>query len=203
MTEDPGLEPIEDLFDATAATGPVTAGGGSSTSSANQGAAVSIQPFVMQRAQRTTWCWAAVAVSVHGHYNSASLATVSPQQCEVVNAVFPGNNCCQSPVSPACNQPGQLDRALNHVGHLHVHRSGTARFARILREVSAAPLPRPVCGRAAWTGGHFFVIHDCDANTQDLDIDDPHYGPSTVNYHALIQSGYRGLGAWSDTYLTQ
>jgi hypothetical protein len=151
--------------------------------------------FSMQHQQQTQWCWAAPSVSVNLYYHPAS----GRMQCGVVNTALGQTTCCTNGSSSACNQPWYLDRALLIVGNLNTWTSGKATFATVKAEINGC---RPLCLRIGWTGGggHFVAVYGYSGS--NINIGDPWYGNSVVNY-AVFPGGYHGGGSWTHSYFTK
>jgi hypothetical protein len=150
--------------------------------------------FTMQLQQQNEWCWAAVSVSVNLYYHSTSGQT----QCAVANAALGQTTCCQDGSTAKCNQPWFLNQALQIVGNLNVASSGKATQTAVKNEIKQC---RPMCLRIGWTGGggHFVAIYGLLG--QRINVGDPWYGNSVVNY-ASFPDSYQGGGTWTDTYTT-
>jgi hypothetical protein len=157
--------------------------------------------FFMQTQEQQNWCWAAVSASVAVFFDPQ---TVWAHQCDVVNAELGQNSCCQSGSSKVCDQPWYLDRALQRVGHFLQIQNAVVPFG----EIQQAILNRsPLCARIAWPSppgaAHFIVMDGWEeaAGIQSVEVADPLYGGSLVNY-LVLQNGYQGNGTWTDTYFT-
>jgi len=151
--------------------------------------------FTRQQQQQSQWCWAAVSVSVNLYYHPASGQT----QCAVANVAMNQTTCCQNGGTAQCNQPWFLDQALQIVGNLNAWSPGKAALATVKAEINAS---RPFCLRIAWNGGggHFVTVYGYWG--QAINIADPWYGNSVVQY-APFPSAYQGGGAWTDNYTTK
>jgi len=158
--------------------------------------------FAMQQQQQTEWCWAAVSSSVSGFYGAPAGPSGGPwQQCEVVNYEQGQTTCCQNGSTAQCNVPWYLEKGLNTVGHLAGPPTPSAEaFLYVQTEINGG---RPVGVRIGWSGGggHFVVLrgYDDTNGSQLLDVEDPWYGSSIVDYTAFSTS-YQGSGTWTDTY---
>ena len=152
--------------------------------------------FTMQRQTQTNWCWAATSVSVAQYYNPATTWT----QCTVANGEWGRSDCCGTGASGPCNQPNVLDSPLRRVGNFSRMTSGTTDRGTIQSEIRAG---RPLCARTAWSGGgaHFVAITGFAAN-DIIEIDDPIFGVSDVDYDVFVSS-YQGTGSWTHSYFTQ
>ncbi len=164
---------------------------------AGAGGAVCGNPinFTMQQQQQTQWCWAAVSTSINLYYHPASGQT----QCAVANVAMNQTTCCQNGGSAQCNQPWFLDQALQLVNNLNAWSPGKAALATVKAEIDAC---RPFCLRIAWKGGggHFVVVRGY--SWAGMNIADPWYGNSVMNY-ATFPSYYHGGGTWTDNYTTR
>jgi hypothetical protein len=157
--------------------------------------------FGMQSQQQTNWCWAAVSVSIAGYYGTVGPSGGPWQQCEVANSQLGQTACCANGATPQCNMPWYLDQALTAVGHLAgPPTAGSSPYSDVQQEINAN---RPVAVRIGWAGGggHFVVLsgYDDNAGNQFLDVEDPWYGPSLVDYSAFA-TAYQGSGTWTHTY---
>jgi hypothetical protein len=158
--------------------------------------------FTMQSQQQTEWCWAAVATSIAGYFNSAGPSGGPWRQCEVVNIVRSDTTCCQNGTTPNCNHDDRLDSALTVVHHLAGPvNPNPISYVGISQEVDNN---RPVAVRIGWygDGGHFVALsgYDDSGGAQVVDVEDPWYGPSTYDY-AQFCTGYQsGAGKWTHTY---
>src|SRR6476659_5384943 len=59
-------------------------------------------PFQVQFVAQTSWCWAAVTLSVARYYNTP---TSWRSQCQLVNNVLNKGTCCGNGDSAECNVP--------------------------------------------------------------------------------------------------
>jgi len=152
--------------------------------------------FHMQTQLQTEWCWAAVTASVSQYYLAMSTWT----QCSMVNDQLTQTTCCVNGSSPACNQPYFLDLSLTRSGNLAAFAAGAASMAQVQAEINAN---RPLGVRIGWpnNGGGHFVIIEGYSTANDLDIQDPWFGQSTVDYNHF-QTSYQGTGAWTHSYWT-
>jgi hypothetical protein len=155
--------------------------------------------FDVDSQEQTHWCWAAVAVSVARHFDSATPWL----QCALVNAELQQTSCCEEGGSPSCNVDGYLDLALKRVAHFRAMRTGVIDFSEALSEIGAS---RPRCARIVWTegGGHFVVVLGVrqTGDNRVLRIGDP--------WHGTVEEGwtepptpYLGDGSWTHKYFTQ
>jgi hypothetical protein len=155
--------------------------------------------FDVERQEQSQWCWAAVAVSVARHFDSASRW----RQCTVVNAELNQTSCCDDGGSPSCGRPWYLDRALATVAHLHAVRSGALDFSEAYAEVVAN---QPPCMRIGWAGGggHFVAVVGVRQAGGDrfLRIGDPLHGTVEEGWTDPAEP-YMGYGSWTDPYFTQ
>ncbi len=153
-----------------------------------------VLPFAVQPQQQSEWCWAAVTASVAGYYQQLGWT-----QCGVVNATRGVGSCCQSGSSASCNQPWYLDQSLTKIGDLAQMVQQYLPWSQLVSEIDAG---RPVGVRIGWTngGGHFIAVDGYSA-TGVVDVQDPWYGHSSVDYQTFV-SAYQGAGSWTDSYLT-
>jgi hypothetical protein len=153
--------------------------------------------FAMVTQQQSQWCWAAVAVSVAGFFGNNGWT-----QCSVVNAELGRGDCCNQQLPGSCNVVWLLDRALNRVGHFNPPVQGALLpVASVQTEINA---DRPIGCRIGWSGGggHFVVLsgYDFGGASDFVDVQDPWYGPSVVNY-STFASSYQSNGSWTHSYL--
>ena len=157
--------------------------------------------FDLQRQSQTNWAWAAVAVSIARFYNPRQNFT----QCSLACWAFDSGNCCDNPVSPACNKPYSLDNALQHTFNLNITREVALSFDEVLAQLQRA---RPVCVQLQWTGqsgSHLCVIYGCNnerENERTYTIADPYLGKRVV-LAADFPRNYGEGGTWTHTYLTK
>jgi hypothetical protein len=156
-------------------------------------------PFVNYMQSRSSWCWAAVAMSVHRFWVPDSQVT----QCEIASRVL-GRPCCGDDVeaSPACNVQTGLGAALDAVGH------GAGRYrADSQLACSLLDARRPVGIYIEWsaTAGHFAVLcgYALPATGLEFMLADPRYGARPVSATELAEGRYRGSGKWTTLYPTQ
>jgi ABC-type bacteriocin/lantibiotic exporter with double-glycine peptidase domain len=107
--------------------------------------------------------------------------------------------CCQDGSTPQCNQPWFLDLALQIVGNLDGISAGKATMTKIRNQILQC---RPLCLRIGWNGGggHFVAVYGY--SNKRLNIGDPWYGNSVVNYEQFPDT-YQGGGAWTDSFTTE
>src|SRR5438128_2016755 len=65
--------------------------------------------------EQSNWCWCAVTLAVHRHYQPSDTATT---QCQVAERVLQRDDACRSPSGPQVNVTYYLERALAAFGHL-------------------------------------------------------------------------------------
>jgi len=156
---------------------------------------VSLRLSMQQQAQ-TQWCWAAVAASIAGFYNSRS----AHSQCSTVCAVLPDSSCCANGASPRCNVPDSLERALKYVTHWASTLQGSPTWIRIDQELSAHH-PVGVLVRLLGGSGHFVAISGTGAaKSQVLTVEDPFQGRTTTTLAQYAKSAH---GVWAETYFTR
>lgn len=154
----------------------------------------SVKGFLMQHQKQTQWCWAAVTSSVATFYRQSAWT-----QCRVVSTGLGQGACCSGGDSSSCNRPWYLDKALAGVGSLSSFAAGALTLADLGAEIDQG---RPVAVRVGWAtgGGHFLSLSGCsDQNV--VDVQDPWYGKSTVDYNAF-RLRYQGGGRWTHSYRT-
>lgn len=150
--------------------------------------------FVVQHQRQTQWCWAAVTSSVAAFYR-----VLGWPQCRLVNDRLGQIACCADGVSPTCNRPFYLDRALDRVQVLGTFTPSALTLAEVRAEIDAG---HPIGVRIGWRngGGHFIVVSGySDQNV--VDVQDPWFGASAVDY-LTFRSRYQGSGRWTHTYRT-
>ena len=166
--------------------------------------------FRMERQKMDNWCWAAVAVSMARYSDRNS----HWRQCEVVRLVLsrlsrkgakkrPFPDCCAKPVPGECDEPWNLEDALEQVGRpARSSKAGHLSFEKIQAEIKVG---RPLCAWIKWRGrgAHFVVVSGCHINRKrvpQVDVEDPDTGEALVNYADFVRK-YRGTGRWLHTYL--
>lgn len=167
------------------------------TASAEGGlpAATTALNFTMQRQLQTQWCWAAVTSSVAAFYGNKTW-----KQCRIVTEELGELSCCANGSSATCNRPWLLDKALTRAGLLAAFTAKILSPQQITSEIQAG---RALGVRVGWTGGggHFLVVAGCSAQSV-LDVFDPWFGRSSVNYFTF-RTAYQGTGRWTHSYQTQ
>jgi hypothetical protein len=153
-----------------------------------------ILPFTVQHQLQSQWCWAAVTSSVANYYKNPAWT-----QCRIVNDRLGQTVCCGQGSSAACNRPWYLDQALSRVGDLENYIASPLSLAQIRTEIDAG---RPVGVRIGWRngGGHFVAIGGYSGQNI-VDVHDPYWGYSSVDY-MTFRTNYRGLGMWTHSYRT-
>ena len=155
-------------------------------------------PF--QRQTQDNWCWAAVSSSVSDYYDPSTPYT----QCSLASTVFKAN-CCANAPAPQCDQPYQLDKALQITGNLN--QSYTRNFVsdEIKSEIDDGHL---IAAGIEWKNenvGHALTIfgysYDPDSNSYYVYISDPAYGKQYIKLMTLCEN-YHAAGQWTDSYTT-
>ena len=161
----------------------------STGSNLSGGAAAVTLPQFMQPQQQTNWCWAAVGTSVGLFYNTGKWT-----QCDTATGCLPGEDCCKAPAP--CNVYGYLNESLSYTKSYDRYQSGTISVNTIKNELQAG---NPVGTRVAWYGGgaHFMTITGVSGN--DITIQDPIFGTTTMAY-SNYASRYQSGGTWTGTY---
>jgi len=159
-------------------------------------------PFFMQHQEQTNWCWAAVSVSIANYFSTPGPSGGPWRQCDVANAELGQSTCCSNGSTSDCNQDWYLDRALTRVSHLAGPVTPAPEsFTYVQLEITAQ---RPVGVRIGWYGGggHFVAVtgYDDTNGAQQVDIEDPWYGPSTYDYGSFVSAYQSGAGQWTHTY---
>jgi hypothetical protein len=151
-------------------------------------------PLVMQQQLQPQWCWAAVTSSVATFYRNQGWT-----QCRVVNTLLGLATCCTSGSSDACNEPFYLDKALDRVGDLNDFTTGALPWNQVQSEIDGG---RPIGVRIGWIsgGGHFVAVSGY-SNQSVVDVRDPWYGSSSVDYMSF-RTSYKGYGQWTHSYRT-
>jgi hypothetical protein len=151
--------------------------------------------FTMQHQQQTQWCWAAVTSSVAAYYQNPGWS-----QCRVVNDRLGQTACCVSGASPTCNRPWYLDQALDRVGELGNYIASPLTLGQLRSEIDAG---HPVGVRIGWSngGGHFVAIGGY-SGAEIVDVQDPWFGQSSVDYF-VFRTNYQGSGRWTHSYRTR
>jgi|APFre7841882654_1041346.scaffolds.fasta_scaffold51768_1 hypothetical protein len=152
--------------------------------------------FLMQKQQKSCWCWAATAVSVSGFFNPNTNWT----QCFLVNAVLGRDDCCLDRSGEDCDKTEILDIALKRTGNYQSWKKG-ANTADIKQEILAN---RPLCAHISWAdgGGHFVAItgfhSDLNTDLNRIYVSDPFFGDSNVDVTTFL-ARYKGDGTWDET----
>ena len=87
--------------------------------------------FTIRHQEQDNWCWAAVATSTRGFYES----TDGGAQCQLANEELGRTTCCPSGADAACDVPWYLDRALRRVGHLREFSNGKASWDTVTSDI--------------------------------------------------------------------
>ena len=149
--------------------------------------------------QQSNWCWCAVALGVHQHYQASDTTT----QCQAADRILQRDDACDTPANPQVNVPYYLERALAAFGHLR----GEALPQPLTPPQIAQELGRdaPIGTRIGWPGGggHFVVIDGLldDGERTRVAIDDPLFGPTEMDLRSCL-AAYHGSGRWTHSYLT-
>ena len=187
------LDPTIPIKSAAAPAAGSPVGGAPSAASSK-----TLTGFTMQSQENGEWCWAAVTCSVAIFFGSTQWT-----QCRIASSELT-LTCCVKPTPANCNVPWSLDTALSIVGHFSTYFAGNASFTQVQQEIGRG---NPVGVRIEWAAGsaHFISIGGWlldPSGTLFVDVFDPAYGPSQVDFSDLI-SAYRAPGDnWSHTYLT-
>jgi hypothetical protein len=160
--------------------------------------------FTVQRQTQDQWCWAALAASIAAYYEPASTAT----QCLLANWAFGQTTCCIDGSTPSCNQPSSPGGAIDHL-HCLFGATGRIGFGDVRNQIVAS---KPIGIRILWSEGsasvgHALSIYGYGAGNQPadqttIDISDPWYGESVVNFQNF-PANYHAGEAWTHTYLTK
>jgi hypothetical protein len=163
----------------------------------------------MQKQQKTNWCWAAVAVSIHNFLNSGGGLTQGEIATQVLQAelqIPKGVDCTQTP--NLCNFTAALDDALRISGDLQspggFQRNRHLDFQSVKAWVDAK---LPVGARIVWFGGgaHFVAVdgyREFRSGARQVHVQDPFYGPTYQSYEDFV-ADYPPGGNWQDTYLVR
>lgn len=149
------------------------------------------------------WCWAAVAVAIQQFYPPPTAV----KQCQVVDLVLPGNDCCHNASSTNCTMPVLLEDVLAKIKHfrgLHPPPNNDLEVKLLKDEIDAG---RPVCIRfqVSQKDGHFSIVKgydDTDSNNLKILIIDPQFPECWCSYPEVL-SGYEGGASWTDSYFTE
>ncbi|MEM9556465.1 MAG: papain-like cysteine protease family protein [Acidobacteriota bacterium] len=150
--------------------------------------------LVVERQQRSQWCWAAIGASLARFYRTGSWS-----QREIASEVF-GVGSCEPKSADSWDRCATLDDVLRRVGCFSHWSPGRPTFERVQSEIAAG---RPLCLGLAWSdgGNHYVVVRGAFAARRELSVDDPLHGPSIQHYDSFPM-GYRGGGVWRETYWT-
>jgi hypothetical protein len=165
----------------------------------------SLPAFVIERQQRSNWCWAAVTASLAAFFGTIPRRS----QCEIAQAALmptlPQVNCCGADAGGACNIPWHLDGPLGAIGLLRERLDEVLPYDAVRDEI-ARELP-PAC-RVAWQGGgaHFMVIAgwsvDQAGGTRYVQLHDPGNGAETdVVYDDLVVGYIQPGDRWTHSYV--
>lgn len=191
----PSPQPNLDAFDEMA--GPADFSG---LLDPNQVTPQKITFTMLQQPENSSWCWAAVAVSVSRHLNPASAWTMA----SLVDKAFNKNGC--TPAIPECNQQWCLQNALNITGN----------FCKYTQELSDAELfmiseqleknrPLPCLTYLPNSGPHFVVITAIYLKNGEpwVTIEDPQEDAEIEDSVANFRTSYKKKGRWEFTFFTK
>jgi hypothetical protein len=153
-------------------------------------------PFVLQRKERSNWCWAAIAVSLGDYYGMGRFT-----QCGVAAAVLGTSTEADSDAIDLSNRTASLEDALLCVG-CHVSWSpGRPALHDIAADIVHG---RPVCVCLQWRSGdaHYVVLTGC-TDHGELTVEDPLHG-SSLQQFGDFPNTYRCAGTvWRGVYWTR
>ncbi|MGI8684607.1 MAG: papain-like cysteine protease family protein [Acidimicrobiales bacterium] len=159
--------------------------------------------FDVQAQQQSNWCWLAVAASVDDFYESGTSAT----QCGLANTMLGQSNCCSSPSSSTCNQPGDTSLALQQVGHFQSNTNGSMTFSQVKLEIGFAE--DPIVVRIKWGSasvGHAVILAGYITDSEGeqwLLVKDPSGGTTALWTYDEFRTAYKGNGTWDITRRTK
>jgi hypothetical protein len=165
--------------------------GAQAASSTGGAAAPGALGVAVDHQEQDNWCWAAVAAGVSRFFSQPIT------QCQVASHTL-GDACCNNP--HPCDQPWQLDAALDAVGHYRTWAQRTLSLGQIAGEIDDG---RPLGARIQWYegGGHFVVIDGYDAEANVIVVRDPGDGGKHIMDIDEFTTAYRdGAGRWTHTY---
>ncbi|MDQ3692090.1 MAG: hypothetical protein M3464_00480 [Chloroflexota bacterium] len=150
--------------------------------------------------EQDLWCWAAVGTGIANYHAGSTIL----RQCELVNQVFGGGDCCENGDSANCNQAGSLYTALTTTENLAEAIPGTMSLGAVKDEISHQ---MPVGARINWGDeiGHAVAIVGCRhaPNQITLIVSDPAYGDGLIVSWRQFNNSYQGVGTWSHAYRTK
>ena len=95
--------------------------------------------------EQSNWCWCAVTLAVHRHYQPSDTTTT---QCQVADRVLQRDDACSAPSDPQVNVTYYLERALAALPqHPALHDSVTPDHDPHCRSFlpGNSPGPQPIC----------------------------------------------------------
>ncbi len=157
-------------------------------------------PFeLIEKQQKTHWCWAAVAQSVARYYMPDKAWT----QCGIVKTALNLDSCCDHPdTNEECDRDEHLEDALDAIGCKYEAVEHALPFEQVRSEIDA---DRPVCARIEWPDrtGHFVIISGyrvMKSGRHQVMVQDPQRGASWRGYVGF-QKAYRLTGRWTATFM--
>jgi len=155
-----------------------------------------IANFSIQIQDQSNWCWLAGVASIANYY----LGRSSWQQCDLANKLLGQTTCCSDGSTTQCDQPGQVDDALDATGNRGQFFSVGVSLDSLATELAAG---RPVIAGVYWADsvGHGFVITGVHPNG-DIDTYDPANGQMARQNYNMFKQHQPGGGVWRETDFT-
>lgn len=144
----------------------------------------------------TNWCWAAVSVAVRQYLNGDTVT-----MCALIDHIRPGNNCCNTPFSTACNAPTPVQQGLSALGNFD-HQTANLNLGQIQAAIHSTI---PICCVVSYaTGNHAVVLIGWAVigNVVKVAIMDPTAGVLGMPF-TQFTSGYPAGGAWTESNFTR
>jgi len=159
--------------------------------------------FRAERQSQSNWCWVAVATSVANFFRPEDRWT----QCKLANAVLPVSvDCCRAGECKECDQPWQLEAALQRTHHLDQYIPSAVDPHKVTAQIHGGA---PVCIRIRWTDNgatHFLGVSGVHYGPDErvyFELTDPIYRESSVSVSDLFRSYQQRSCLWTDTYYTR
>jgi len=169
---------------------------------ARSGTAWSTPPVAEQDQAVSNWCWLATTASVDAHYGG----TVS--QCQLAHLLLSQTGCCLSPSSAACNQTGDVEKALKTAGRHRSTSSLAGSPPHLAALQTALGSGEPPVGQVTFTGGgnHDVLLAACGVDptgTAVVQVGDPAplFNPTYLIWSQAHR--YRGGVSWTHVCWTR
>lgn len=162
--------------------------------------------LLLERQERSRWCWAAIAVSLARHFGLTGPAGTPWTQRELaarlLSEVPPDAAPAPADGDDLLNRELLLEQALRVVGCFSHWSRGRPSPQRLAAELQAG---QPVCLRIAWHdgGSHYVAVAGLEPATGEVFVQDPLHGPSVHAYEGFPDRYRNRGGVWAETVWTR